>query len=66
MTSLRFWAFIPQPIKAITESGAEAIPFWTWGLFLASNTSAITYAVENEDWAMASMSVTPLTAGRSS
>jgi hypothetical protein len=66
MTSLRFWAFIPQIIKAITESGAEAISFWRWGLFLASNASSIAYAVENkEDWAMAFMLVMPLTAPRS-
>jgi hypothetical protein len=34
--------------------------------FIASNASAITYTVENEDWAMAFMLVTPLTAARSS
>jgi hypothetical protein len=55
--SLRILAYIPQITKAITDqSGAEAISFWTWGLFLASNASAIAYAVENkEDWTMASM-----------
>jgi hypothetical protein len=67
MTSLRFWAFIPQIIKAITDSVAEAISFWTWGLFLASNASAIAYAVENKkDWAMAFTLVMPLTAARCS
>ena len=63
MTSLRFLAYIPQITKAITESGAEAISFWTWGLFLASNASAIADAVENkEDWTMAFTLVMPLTA----
>jgi hypothetical protein len=53
--SLRVLAYIPQITKAITDhSGAEAISFWTWGLFLASNVSAIAYAVVNkEDWTMA-------------
>ena len=66
MTIVRFWAFIRQIIKPITQSGAEAISFWRWGLFLASNASAIAYAVENEeDWAMAFMLVMPSTAPRS-
>jgi PQ loop repeat len=53
--SLRVLAYIPQITKAITDqSGAEAISFWTWGLFLASNVTAIAYAVENkQDWLMA-------------
>jgi hypothetical protein len=29
MTSLRFLTYIPQITRAITESGAEAISFWT-------------------------------------
>jgi hypothetical protein len=67
MTSLRFWAFIPQIIKPITKSSAEAFSFWTWGLLLASNASAISYAVESkEDWAMAFKLVMPLRAARSS
>jgi hypothetical protein len=67
MTSLRFLTYIPQITRAITESGAEAISFWTCGLLLASNASAIAYAVENkEDWTMAFTLVMPLTAGRSS
>jgi len=55
--SLRLLAYIPQITKAVRDqSGAEAISFWTWGLFLASNVSAIAYAVENKaDWTMASM-----------
>jgi hypothetical protein len=67
MTSLRFLAYIPQIIKAIIESGAEAISFWTWGLFLAANAPAIAYAVENkQDWTTAFMLVMPMTAARSS
>jgi len=55
--SLRFLAYIPQIIKAINdESGAEAISFGTWGLFLASHASAMAYAIENQgDWKMASL-----------
>ena len=57
--SLRLLAYIPQITKAVRDqSGAEAISSWTWGLFLASNVSAIAYAVENKaDWTMASMFV---------
>lgn len=67
MASLRFLAHIPHIIKAITQSGAEALSFWTWGLFLASNAPAIAYAVENkQDWTTAFMLVMPLTAARSS
>jgi hypothetical protein len=67
MTNLRFLAHIAQIIKAITQSGAEAISFWTWGLWLASNAPAIAYAVENkQDWATAFTLVMPLTAARSS
>ena len=51
--SLRVLAYIPQITKAITDqSGAQAISFWTWGLFLASNVSAIAYAVENKEDSM--------------
>lgn len=55
--SLRFLAYIPQIVKAIKdESGAEAISFGTWGLFLASHASAMAYAIENQgDWKMASL-----------
>jgi hypothetical protein len=67
MTSLRFLAYIPQIFTAITQSGAEAISFWRWGLFLASNAPAIAYAVENkQDWTTAFMLVMPLTVARSS
>jgi hypothetical protein len=67
MTSLRFLTYIPHIAKAITEAGAEAISFWTWGLLLASNASAIADAVENkEDWMMAFTLVMPSTAARSS
>jgi hypothetical protein len=51
----RFLACVPQIAKAIKDqSGAEAISFGTWGLFLASHVSAMAYAVVNQgDWAMA-------------
>jgi hypothetical protein len=66
MTSLRFLAYIRQITKAITESGAEAIAFWAWGLFLASNAPSIAYAVENkQDWTTALKLVMPLPAVRS-
>jgi hypothetical protein len=67
MTSLRFWPSIRQIIKAITDSSAEAMSFWTWGLFLALNASTIANAVESkENWAMAFRLVMPLPAARSS
>jgi hypothetical protein len=67
MSRLRFLTYIPQITRAIAETGAEAISFWTWGLFLASNASAIAYAVENkEDWTTAFTLVMPLTGARSS
>jgi hypothetical protein len=55
--TLRFLAYVPQIVKAIKDqSGAEAISFGTWGLFLASHMSAMAYAIENQrDWAMASV-----------
>ena len=55
--SLRFLAYVPQIAKAIKDqSGAEAISFGTWALFLASHASAMAYAIENQgDWTMASL-----------
>jgi len=55
--SLRFLAYVPQIAKAIKdESGAEAISFGTWALFLASHASTMAYAIENQgDWTMASL-----------
>jgi hypothetical protein len=55
--SLRVVAYIPQIAKAARDrSGAEAISFGTWGLFLVSQTSAMAYALVNmADWTMASM-----------
>jgi hypothetical protein len=55
--SLRFLAYVPQIAKAIKDqSGAEAISFGTWSLFLASHASALAYAIENQgDWKMASV-----------
>jgi hypothetical protein len=54
---LRFLAYAPQIAKAIKDqSGAEAISFGTWALFLASHASAMAYAIENQgDWTMASL-----------
>ena len=53
--SLRFLAYVPQILKALKDtSGAEAISFGTWGLFLASHLSAMAYAIENaRNWTMA-------------
>ena len=55
--SLRFLAYVPQIAKAAKDqSGAEAISFGTWALFLASHASAMAYAIENQgDWKMASL-----------
>ena len=55
--SARFLAYIPQIIKATKDqSGAEAISFGTWALFLASHLSAMAYAIVNQtDWTMASL-----------
>src|SRR6266849_9177790 len=55
--SLRFLAYIPQIAKVIRDqSGAEAISFGTWSLFLASHASATAYALENQgDLTMASL-----------
>jgi hypothetical protein len=55
--SLRVVAYVPQIAKAARDrSGAEAISFGTWGLFLVSHASAMAYAIVNkEDWAMASV-----------
>jgi hypothetical protein len=55
--SFRVLTYIPQIAKAARDgSGAEAISFSTWGLFLVSHGSAMAYAVVNkEDWTMASM-----------
>jgi hypothetical protein len=55
--SVRFLAYVPQIAKAIKDrSGAEAISFGTWALFLASHASAMAYAIENQgDWKMASL-----------
>src|SRR5678810_1260247 len=53
--SLRFLAYVPQIARAIKDqSGAEAISFGTWALFLVSHLSAMAYAIVNQgDWAMA-------------
>jgi hypothetical protein len=55
--SVRVLAYVPQIAKAIKDqSGAEAISFGTWALFLASHASAMAYAIENQgDWKMASL-----------
>src|SRR5882672_11330656 len=47
--SLRVVAYFPQIARAARDtSGAEAISFGTWGLFLVSHTSATAYAVVNQ------------------
>jgi hypothetical protein len=55
--SLRVVAYLPQIARAARDrSGAEAISFGTWGLFLVSHTSAMAYALVNQqDWTMASV-----------
>ena len=55
--SLRVVAYVPQIATALRDrSGAQAISFGTWGLFLVSHASATAYAfVNKQDWAMASM-----------
>ena len=55
--SLRVVAYVPQIARAAKDqSGAQAISFATWSLFLFSNLSAVAYALVNKgDWTMASM-----------
>lgn len=55
--SLRLVAYVPQIAKAArNRSGAEAVSFGTWGLFLVSQVSAMAYALVNKaDWTMASI-----------
>ena len=55
--SLRVVAYVPQIATAFSDrSGAQAISFGTWGLFLVSHMSAMAYAFVNKaDWTMASM-----------
>jgi uncharacterized protein with PQ loop repeat len=55
--SLRVFAYVPQIVKAARDrSGAEAISFGTWALFLVSHASAMAYALVNKaDWTMASV-----------
>jgi len=55
--TLRFLAYVPQIAKALRDrSGAEAISFGTWGLFLVSHLSAMAYAIVNQgDWTMATL-----------
>ena len=54
---LLFLAYLPQIAKVLRDqSGAEAISFGTWALFWASHSSAMAYAIENQDdWKMASL-----------
>jgi hypothetical protein len=45
--SLRVLAYLPQISRAARDrSGAQAISFMTWGLFLFSNISAVAYRLE--------------------
>jgi hypothetical protein len=54
---LRFLAYVPQIAKSLRDqSGAEAMSFGTWWLFLLSHASAMAYAIENQgDWKMATL-----------
>jgi hypothetical protein len=56
-SSLRVVAYVPQIARAIRDrSGAEAISFGTWSMFLVSHASAVAYALVNKaDWTMASV-----------
>ena len=53
--SARVVAYVPQITRAAADrSGAQAISFTTWILFLVSNASAVAYALVNkDDWTMA-------------
>jgi hypothetical protein len=55
--SFRVLAYLPQIATAARDrSGAQAISFATWGLFLLSNVSAVAYALVNkDDWTMAAV-----------
>ena len=55
--SFRVVAYLPQIARAARDrSGAEAISFGTWSLFLVSHASATAYALVNkQDWTMASV-----------
>src|SRR5262245_58863685 len=55
--SLRVVAYVPQIARAAADrSGAEAISFGTWSLFLVSHASATAYALVNsKDWTMAAL-----------
>jgi hypothetical protein len=50
-------AYLPQIAKAARDhTGAQAISFGTWGLFLTSHASATAYALVNKNgWTMAWM-----------
>lgn len=55
--TFRLVAYVPQIAKVAKDAtGAEAVSFATWGLFLFANVSAVAYALVNkEDWTMAAM-----------
>jgi hypothetical protein len=55
--SLRVVAYLPQIARAAKDrTGAQAISFGTWSLFLVSHASATAYALVNQqDWTMASV-----------
>jgi hypothetical protein len=55
--SLRVLAYLPQITRTATDrSGAAAVSFTTWSLFLFSNVSAVAYALVNKhDWTMAAV-----------
>jgi hypothetical protein len=55
--SVRVLAYAPQIWTAATdETGAKALSYSTWSLFLICNVTTAAYSVVNrEDWALASM-----------
>jgi hypothetical protein len=48
--SFRVLAYLPQIAKAARDpTGAEAVSFTTWALFLFANVSAVAYALVNKE-----------------
>ncbi|MCO5092697.1 hypothetical protein [Bosea sp. (in: a-proteobacteria)] len=43
---LRVFSYLPQIVRVARDStGAAAISYWTWGLWVAANTSTAAYAL---------------------
>lgn len=51
---LRLGSYFPQIIRVAKDNeGAKAISYWTWGIWVAANSSTAAYAVVNVmDWAL--------------